>query len=82
MTDPEIEQALDKVLKSLQELTGIYDRKVDELRIKGLEQNKLMPLLSGSEAMKDSAGIFLTWAKHYSDKLAHPTPDSKSESVY
>ena len=79
--DPEIEKSLDKVLKSLQEFTSVYDRKVDELKMKGLSEDKLSGLVSGSEALTDSAGIFLNWAKHYSDKLSHPTSD-KTAGIY
>ena len=80
--DPEIEQSLTKLLKALQEFSNIYDRKIDELRIKGLPEERLKPILDGSEAMKDSASIFLSWAKYYVEKISNPMVEKESESYY
>lgn len=80
--DPEIEQSLTKLLKALQEFSEIYDRKADELRIKGLSAEKLQPIIDGSEAMKDSASILLSWAKFYVEKISNPMAEKESESYY
>jgi hypothetical protein len=80
--DPEIEQSLTKLLKALQEFSGVYDRKVDELRIKGIPSDKLQPIVDGSEAMKDSASIFLSWAKFYVDKISNPMAEKETESFF
>lgn len=80
--DPEIEQSLTKLLKALQEFSGVYDRKIDELRMKGLPAEKLRPILDGSEAMKDSASIFLSWAKFYVDKISNPMAEKETETFY
>jgi hypothetical protein len=80
--DPEIESSLTKVLKALQEFSAVYDRKIDELRMKGLPAEKLRPILDGSEAMKDSASIYLSWAKFYMEKISNPMAEKESESYY
>ncbi len=80
--DSEIEQSLTKLLKALQEFSGVYDRKVDELRIKGLPAETLKQFVDGSEAMKDSASILLSWAKFYVEKISNPMAEKESESYY
>ena len=79
--DPEIEQSLTKLLKALQEFSSVYDRKADELRMKGLPADKLRPIIEGSEAMKDSASIFFSWAKFYVEKISNPMAEKQTESL-
>ena len=80
--DPEIERSLTNVLKSLQDFTSVYDRKVDELRIKGFSDEQLTPMIDGSASMKDSAAIFLSWAKHYVQKISNPSVEKQTENFY
>jgi hypothetical protein len=80
--DPEIERSLTNVLKSLQDFSSVFDRKIDELRIKGLDEERLNTLLEGSDAMKDSASIFLSWAKHYVEKISNPSAERQTETFY
>ncbi|MBI1818854.1 MAG: hypothetical protein HY202_01330 [Nitrospirae bacterium] len=80
--DPEIERSLTNVLKSLQDFSSVFDRKIDELRIKGLDEERLNALLEGSDAMKDSASIFLSWAKHYVEKISNPAAEKQTETFY
>ena len=80
--DPEIEKSLTSVLKSLQDFTSVYDRKVDELRIKGLSDEELSPMIEGSQSMKDSASIFLSWARHYVQKISNPSAEKQTENFY
>jgi hypothetical protein len=80
--DPEIEQSLTKLLKALQEFSGAYDRKVDDLRMKGIPDETLKQIVDGSEAMKDSASILLSWAKFYVEKISNPTAEKESETYY
>ncbi len=80
--DPEIERSLTNVLKSLQDFSSVFDRKIDELRIKGLDEERLHVLLEGSDAMKDSASIFLSWAKHYVEKISNPAGERQTETFY
>ncbi|MHB8483567.1 MAG: hypothetical protein ACYDBV_12675 [Nitrospiria bacterium] len=80
--DPEIEDSLTNVLKALQDFTLVYDRKVDELRMKGFSDEQLMPMIDGSASMKDSASIFLSWAKHYVQKISNPSAEKQTENFY
>jgi len=78
--DPEIEASLTKVLKAFQEFSSVYDRKADELRMKGFSAERIRPILEGAEAMKDSASIYLSWAKFYADKISNPNAEKRIES--
>jgi len=80
--DPEIEQSLTKLLKALQAFSSAYDRKVDELRMKGVADETLKEIVDGSEAMKDSASILLSWAKFYVEKISNPMAEKESETYY
>lgn len=80
--DPEIEKSLTNVLKALQDFTSVYDHKVDELRVKGFSDEQLGPMIEGSESMKDSASIFLSWAKHYVQKISNPSAEKQTENFY
>ncbi len=67
-TNP-VKASLDEVMRSMEKLSYSFEDKIDDLRQKGKDQKDLLELSKGAMAMKDAAGIYISWARHYIERL-------------
>jgi hypothetical protein len=68
VTNP-VKASLDEVMRSMEKLSYAFEDKIDDLRQKGTDQKELLELSKGANAMKDAAGIYISWARHYIERL-------------
>ena len=81
MSDPMME-SLEGVLCSMGKFQNIFEGRIQELRSQCRDEKTLTELSKGSMAMKDAAGIYLSWARHYMEqlnKIDEPVLDEMSE---
>ena len=64
-----VKRSLEEVVSAMEKLCGVFEKKVEEMRIKGKGEEELRQLTQGAMAMKDAAGIYLAWANHYIARL-------------
>ena len=67
--DAVVKRSLEEVVSAMEKLCGVFEKKVEEMRIKGKGEEELRQLTQGAMAMKDAAGIYLAWANHYIARL-------------
>jgi hypothetical protein len=69
MAYPETE-SLGKVQLAMGDLHRQFEERINLLRQQGKDEKALLELVKGEMAMKDAAGIYLSWAAHYIERLA------------
>ncbi|MGB3942883.1 MAG: hypothetical protein WBK96_15465 [Candidatus Manganitrophaceae bacterium] len=69
MMATDFEGSLKKLIQVMESLSQDFENKIEDLRQKGQDEEELQQLVKGAMAMKDAAGIYLSWANHYIAKL-------------
>lgn len=64
-----VKESLDDVLQAMTRLNGNFEDKIKEFRLQGHDESDLLELTKGAQAMKDSAGLYITWSRHYIERL-------------
>ncbi|MFQ5949375.1 MAG: hypothetical protein ACE5J1_01660 [Nitrospiria bacterium] len=67
-----MEQSLTDVMKAMEDLNHRFEKEIEALRRKGMDEDALQTLVKGALAMKDAGGIYLTWSRHFVDRLDEP----------
>ena len=61
----EIGQAIHEASRAMEKLILSFERHIENLEASGANEEKLQRLTKGIHAVRDSAGIYMSWAKHY-----------------
>jgi hypothetical protein len=64
--------ALDEVIVAMERLGDVFAQEIEDQRGKGRDEAQLSRLTKGADAMRDAAGLYLTWSHHYISELNHP----------
>lgn len=54
-------------------LHDVLEQRAEELQVSGVDPERAVKMVQGAAAMRDSANIYLSWARHYS-KIAEAGP--------
>lgn len=65
-----IEEPLSNVLKEMDELNHRFKGAIDTLEEKGTDTEEVQSLINGALAMKDAGALYLTWARHFVNRLS------------
>ncbi|HIE66108.1 MAG: hypothetical protein ABGX83_00530 [Nitrospira sp.] len=65
-----IEEPLSNVLKAMEDLNHRFKIAIDTLEEKGTDEEEVQSLIKGALAMKDAGALYLTWSRHFVDRLA------------
>jgi len=76
----DIQGALDEVVFAMERLGQAFLKEIDGHRQAGRSEEDLKRLGKGADAMRDAAGIYLTWAHHYVNELN--AGDSEDEKLF
>ena len=69
MTD-DVTTSIDQVRMAMVRLNSAFERRLAELKASGSDEGTLKEVAGAAAAMKDSGGIYLSWAKHFAKKFA------------
>lgn len=61
----EIERSIYETSQAMERLILSFERRIESLEPSGANAEELQRLTKGIHAVRDSAGIYLSWAKHY-----------------
>jgi hypothetical protein len=61
----EVGQSIHEVSKAMERLILAFERRIESLEPSEANAEELQRLMKGIHAVRDSAGIYLSWAKHY-----------------
>jgi hypothetical protein len=61
----EIAQSIREVSEAMERLILSFEKRIESLEPSGANAEELQRLTKGMHAVRDSAGIYLSWAKHY-----------------
>jgi hypothetical protein len=61
----EIKQSIREVSEAMERLILSFERRIEDLGTSKANAEELQRLTKGIHAVRDSAGIYLSWAKHY-----------------
>jgi hypothetical protein len=61
----EIGQSIREVSEAMERLILSFERRIEGLKPSEANAEELQRLTKGIHAVRDSAGIYLSWAKHY-----------------
>jgi len=75
-----IQGALEEVVLAMERLGQAFLKEIASCRQAGRSEEDLKRLSQGAEAMRDAAGIYLTWAHHYINELN--AGDSSEEKLF
>lgn len=64
-----IEASVSEVLKAMEALNHHFKAAIDTLEAKGTDEEDVQSLVKGALAMKDAGGLYLTWTRHFIDRL-------------
>lgn len=64
-----IEESLSDVLKAMDALNHRFKVAIETLEGKGTDEDEVQSLVKGALAMKDAGGLYLTWSRHFIDRL-------------
>ena len=65
----QIEASASEVLKAMETLNHHFKVAIDTLEAKGTDEDEVQSLVKGALAMKDAGGLYLTWTRHFIDRL-------------
>jgi hypothetical protein len=61
----DLKQQVQALTEQMESFHHALETKAREIEISGGDQEVVGKLINGSDAMKDSANIYLSWARHY-----------------
>jgi hypothetical protein len=61
----ELKQVVDEINDQMKRFHRMLEERGKEIEVSGGDPEVAMKLVKGADAMKDSANIYLSWAKHY-----------------
>ena len=61
----DLKERMQKLTEQMEDFHHALEAKAHEIEISGGDQEIVGKLLNGTDAMKDSANIYLSWARHY-----------------
>ncbi len=61
----DLKQQMQTLAEQMENFHQALETKAREIEISGGDQEIVGKLLKGTDAMKDSANIYLSWARHY-----------------
>lgn len=64
-----IEESLSDVLKAMDTLNHHFKVAIDTLEGKGTDEDEVQSLVKGALAMKDAGGLYLTWSRHFIERI-------------
>ena len=76
----DIQEALDEVVLGMERLGQVFSEEIETHRLGGRSEEDLKRLGKGADAMRDAAGLYLAWARHYINELN--AGDSEDESLF
>ena len=76
----DVRGALEEVVVAMERLGQAFSKEIDAHRKGGRSEEDLKRLSRGADAMRDAAGLYLTWANHYISELN--AADSADESLF
>jgi len=65
----DLQKALGEVVLAMEHLGQTFSQEIENRRQEGCSEEDLKRLRKGADAMRDAAGIYLTWAHHYINAL-------------
>jgi len=72
----EIGQSIREVSEAMEKLILVLERHIESLETSEANTEKLQHLTKGIHAIRDSAGIYLSWAKHYAKLVSEGEAES------
>jgi hypothetical protein len=66
------QNALNEVILAMERLGNVFEQEIANHRGQGRDEAELTRLAKGADAMRDAAGLYLTWSHHYIGELEHP----------
>jgi len=67
--EEQIKTSLSTVLQSMEQLNGVFEERLLQLRQEGTDEQDLRRLEQGVLAMKDAGRLYLTWADHFVERM-------------
>lgn len=67
--DTDVRKSMEEVIHAMESISNAFEGKIEQLRQNGKDEEALQKLVKGAMAMKDAAGIYLSWAQHYIAQL-------------
>jgi len=61
----DLKQQVQTLTEQMQSFHHALEAKAREIEVSGGDQEVVGKLINGTDAMKDSANIYLSWARHY-----------------
>lgn len=61
----ELRQIMSDIEKQMSQFHSMLERRGGEMEMMGGDSEVAAKLMKGADAMKDSANIYLSWARHY-----------------
>jgi len=61
----DLKQQVQTLTEQMKSFHDALETRAREIEISGGDQEVVSKLINGSDAMKDSANIYLSWARHY-----------------
>ncbi len=80
----DLKEYVQKLTEQMEDFHHALEAKAHEIEISGGDQEIVGKLLNGTDAMKDSANIYLSWARHYvklSDGGASEADEGEEDSA-
>ena len=73
----EIEQSIHEASQAMERLLLSFERHIEGLEPSEANAEELQRLTKGIPAIRDSAGIYLTWARHYANLLGEEEGEAR-----
>ncbi|RMH05703.1 MAG: hypothetical protein D6704_08805 [Nitrospirae bacterium] len=61
----ELRQLMSEIGRHMTQFHQLLERRAQELELLGGDPDVVKKLMTGADAMRDSANIYLSWARHY-----------------
>ena len=73
----EIEQSIHEASQAMERFMFSLERHIEGLDSSAANSEELQRLTKGIDAIRDSAGIYLTWARHYAKLLGEEEGEAR-----
>lgn len=77
-----VQQSLEEVVLAMERLGQVFGAQITQARENGRSEEDLARLLKGADAMRDSAGLYLAWARHYISELGQTDDHLDSDEMF
>ena len=73
----DIFESIDGVRNAMMRLNAAFEHRLEELKAAGSDAGTIKEVAGAAAAMKDSGGIYLSWAKHFAKKAAEGSTEGE-----